>query len=135
MTGLFLFGGEPAVMSPPPQDVLAFDGFLGNTKYESVPAGTAEDVVAHYRRRARKFVFYRILGVLLAGVIGFFVLFRFTRSVPVSGGVAGAFVLGFGGLQFRALDQGVPEVVDRDVSPGDVRGQYGVEPSETADGT
>jgi hypothetical protein len=122
-------------MSPPPQDVLAFDGFLGNTKYESVPAGTAEDVVAHYERRARKFVVYRILGVALAGVIGFFVLFRFTRSVPVSGGLAGAFVLGFGGLQLRALDQGVPEVVDRDVAPGEVRGQYGVEPSETADGT
>jgi hypothetical protein len=120
-------------MSPPPQDVLAFDGFLGNTKYEAVPAGTAEEVVAHYERRARKFVLYRILGVVLAGVIGFFVLFRFTRSVPVSGGIAGAFVLGFGGLQLRALDQGVPEVVDREVPPGDVRGKYGVEPAD-ADG-
>ena len=118
-------------MSPPPQDVLAFDGLLGNTKYESVPAGMAEDVIAHYQKRARKFVFYRVLAVILAGLIIFGVLFRFTRSATVSAALAGGVVVVFGGLQLRALDQGVPEVVDREIPPGDVRGKYGVEPVET----
>jgi hypothetical protein len=117
-------------MSAPPQDVLEFEGFLGNSSYEAVPAGMAEDVVAHYRRRAHRLVAYRLLGVLVAGIIVGAVLFRFTRSLEVSAALAFAFVGVLGALQLRARDQGVPEVVARGIEPGEVRAEYGVDPTE-----
>jgi hypothetical protein len=117
-------------MTPPSQDVLAFEGLMSDTNYEAVPAGMADEVVANYRRRARKFVAYRLVGVLVAGIIATAVLFRFVRSLEVAGGVGVAFVVIFGAVQLRARDQGVPEVVARGVDPGTVRTEYGIDPTE-----
>lgn len=113
----------------PRQDVLEFEGWLGNPSYEAVPAGQAAAVVDRYRRRARKIVRYRVLGVVVVAIAGTAVLFRFVEDLRLSATV-GLVVAVAGSLyQLRALDQGVPEVVARDVDPAVVRREYGVDPA------
>ncbi len=113
----------------PRQDVLEFEGLFGRDKYEAVPAGEADDVVARYQARARKLVTYRVLAVVLLCAAGTAVLFRFLRDLQVAGGVGLVAALGGAALQLRALDQGVPEVVARDLTPSEARREYGVEPA------
>jgi len=113
----------------PRQDVLRFEGLFGREKYEAVPAGEADAVVARHRRRARKLVAYRVLAVVLVCAAGTAVLFRFVRDVQVAGGVGLVAVVVGSALQLRARDQGVPEVVARDVKPSAARREYGVEPA------
>lgn len=116
----------------PPQDVLEFEGWLGRPSYRAVPAGQADEVVDRYRSRARKLVAYRVLAVLVVGIAGTAVLLRFVESLQLAGG-AGLVAIVAGSLwQLRALDQGVPEVVAREVPAGEVRGEYGVDPSREA---
>ncbi len=113
----------------PRQDVLRFDGLFGRDRYEAVPAGDADDVVARYQARARRLVRYRVLAVVVLSVAGAAVLFRFVRDPQVAAGV-GLVAAVVGSLsQLRALDQGVPEVVARDVTPSVARREYGVEPA------
>lgn len=116
----------------PPQDVLEFEGWLGQPSYKAVPAGEADAVVDRYRARARKLVAYRVLAVVVIGIAGTAVFFRFVESLQIAGG-AGLVAVVAGSLwQLRALDQGVPEVVAREVPAREVRGEYGVDPSREA---
>jgi len=113
----------------PRQDVLEFEGLFGRETYEAVPAGRADEVVARYRRRARRLVAYRVLAVVVLSLAGAAVLFRFVRDVQVAGGVGLVAILAGSALQLRARDQGVPAVVARDVTPSRARREYGVEPA------
>jgi hypothetical protein len=116
---------------PPRQDILEFEGWLGRPSYEAVPTGRADEVVDRYKRRARKLVTYRVLAVVLLGVAGSAVLFRFVESLRVAGGVGLVLTLAGAGWQLRALNQGVPQVVARDVPAREVRAEYGVDPARS----
>ena len=117
----------------PRQDVLEFEGLFGRETYEAVPAGRADEVVARYERRARKLVAYRVLAVVVLSLAGAAVLFRFVRDLQIAGGVGLAAIVVGAALQLRARDQGVPEIVARDLTPSKARREYGVEPATEAD--
>jgi len=126
-------GPQAQAQSPPRQDVLQFEGWLGSPDHEAVPAGEAEAVVARYRRRARKWVGYRVTAVLVVCLAGTAVLFRFVDDLVVAGAVGLIAAVVGSATQLGARDEGVPEIVAENVDPAVARREYGVEPAFETD--